>query len=92
MFKYILYFDGVLECDSVRKGSIMDNLDKLVFELLELPRETQWVEFKCNNYNPKTIGQDISALANGAALQDKENAYFIWGIDNDTHDSISISK
>ena len=66
----------------------MENLDKLVRELISLPAETQWVEFKHDNYNPIMIGEDISALANGAALQDKENAYFVWGIQNETHDIV----
>lgn len=67
---------------------MMENLDKLVRELISLPVETQWVEFKHDNYNPIMIGQDISALANGAALQDKDNAYFVWGIQNETHDIV----
>ena len=46
----------------------MENLDKLVRELMALPNETQWIEFKHDNYEPKMIGKDISALANGAAL------------------------
>ena len=64
----------------------MENLEKLVRELMALTDETQWVEFKHDNYDPVMIGQDISALANGAVLQDKENAYFVWGINNETHD------
>ena len=66
----------------------MENLDKLVRELMALPSETQWVEFKHDNYDPKMIGQDISALANGAALQDKDYAYFVWGIDNESHEIV----
>lgn len=66
----------------------MENLENLVRELIALPGETQWVEFKHDNYDPIMIGQDISALANGAALQDKENAYFIWGINNETHEIV----
>ena len=66
----------------------MENLDKLVRELMALPEETQWIEFKHDNYDPKMIGQDISALANGAALQDKENAYFVWGIQNEPHEIV----
>ena len=66
----------------------MENLEKLVRELMALPDETQWVEFKHDNYDPQMIGQDISALANGAALQDKENAYFVWGINNETHEIV----
>lgn len=66
----------------------MENLDKLVRELILLPAECQWVEFKHDNYRPEMIGHDISALANGAALQDKDFGYFIWGVDNDTHEIV----
>ena len=69
----------------------MGNLDKLVRELMTLPEETQWVEFKHDNYNPNMIGEDISALANGAALQDKEYAYFVWGIHNETHEIVGTN-
>ena len=55
----------------------MENLDKLVEELRKLPNETQWLEFKHNNYEPTVIGRDISALANGAALCEKSCAYML---------------
>lgn len=32
------------------------------------------------------IGQDISALANSAAMCEKGCAYMLWGIDDKTHD------
>lgn len=66
----------------------MENLDKLVNELRKLPNETQWLEFKHNNYDPIMIGQDISALANGAALCEKSCAYMLWGIDNSSHEIV----
>ena len=69
----------------------MENLDKLVRELLFLPHETEWVEFKHDNYDPQMIGRDISALANGAALMDKDMAYFIWGIDDETHEIVGTN-
>ena len=69
----------------------MENLDKLVRELLFLPHETEWVEFKHDNYDPQMIGRDISALANGAALMDKDTAYFIWGIDDETHEIVGTN-
>ena len=49
----------------------MENLDKLVRQLCAYPDETPWLEFKHNNYDPEMIGQDISALANGATLDEK---------------------
>ncbi|MCY4410112.1 MAG: putative DNA binding domain-containing protein [Caldilineaceae bacterium] len=57
----------------------------MVRELLLLPSETEWVEFKGNNNNPETIGKNISALANGAAVNGKTSASAIWGIDDETH-------
>ncbi len=65
-----------------------ENLEKLILELLRYPSELPWLEFKHDNYEPFTIGQDISALANGAALEDKNAAYFLWGIDDSTHEII----
>lgn len=69
----------------------MANLDILVNELRKLPNEEPWVEFKSNNYDPIMIGQDISALANSAALHEKDRAYMLWGIDDTTHDVIGTA-
>ena len=57
----------------------MRNLERLILELCKFPVETEWIEFKHNNYTPDMIGQDVSALANSAALKDKDCAYMIWG-------------
>ena len=62
-----------------------DYLFGLVRELCKLPRETEWVEFKTNYGDPERIGELISALANGAALNGKPNAYIVWGIEDETH-------
>lgn len=63
----------------------MENLELLVNKLRKYESETNWFEFKHNNYEPDTIGQDISALANGAAFTEKTCAYMIWGIHDKTH-------
>lgn len=63
-------------------------LEKLVRELAKLPNETEWVEFKLNNANPEEIGNDISALSNGAALHEKDRAYIVFGVDDKTHNII----
>ena len=57
----------------------------LVRELCKLPHETEWVEFKVDQARPDRIGRYISALANGAALHGKVNAYVLWGIENHKH-------
>ncbi len=60
-------------------------LVSLVRELCALPRETTWVEFKVNNDSPERIGELISALSNAAALEGREAAYLVWGVDDATH-------
>ena len=69
----------------------MKNLELLVKELCKLPRETTWVEFKRNNFRPNSIGERISALANAAALEDRNNAYMVWGVDDETHELVGTS-
>jgi len=66
----------------------MENLEKLVNELRSYENETNWFEFKHNNYDPEMIGADISALANGAAYSEKSCAYMIWGIHDETHEIV----
>jgi len=39
----------------------IEYINNLVRELISLPRETEWVEFKHNNDDPQTIGEYISA-------------------------------
>ncbi|MEX4039512.1 ATP-binding protein [Haemophilus influenzae] len=52
-------------------------LQHLADELIKLPKENEWVEFKTNNKDPKMIGEDISALSNSAALLGKVSAYMV---------------
>ena len=67
------------------------NLDILVKELCKHPKETGWLEFKHNNCQPQMIGEDISALANTATLNDRDYAYMIWGVEDGTHNIIGTS-
>lgn len=67
---------------------MIGNIDILVKELCKLPKEVGWVEFKHNNCEPSMIGEDISALANTATLNDRDYAYMIWGVDDTTHEII----
>lgn len=66
----------------------LEQLLSLLRELCRLPNETEWVEFKHNNADPKMIGEYISALSNSAALVSKQSAYVVWGIDDATHDVV----
>lgn len=60
----------------------------LLQELIGLPNETEWVEFKKDNKDPKLIGEYLSALSNSATLHNQQTAYLIWGIDDESHDII----
>ncbi len=70
----------------------MENYESLINELIKLPSETSWVEFKHDNYNPDMIGESISALANSAAYYDRDKAYMVWGIDDKTHEVVGTNK
>ncbi len=58
-------------------------LKLLLEQLVKLPKETEWVEFKLNYQTAEEIGKRISALANGACLQNQENGYLVFGVEND---------
>ena len=71
---------------------MIGNIDRLVKELCKLPKEIGWVEFKHNNCEPTMVGEDISALANSATLNDRDYAYMIWGVHNETHEIVGTDK
>lgn len=58
----------------------------LINRLCQLPEETEWLEYKVDNYEPELIGEYISALSNSAAICNKEKAYILWGINDKTHE------
>ncbi|MCY9669773.1 putative DNA binding domain-containing protein [Paenibacillus alginolyticus] len=68
-----------------------DYLRSLINELRAIANETEWVEFKHNNKDPKVIGEYISALSNGAALHGKSHGYMVWGLDDESHEIVGTS-
>jgi len=63
----------------------------LVEELLALPAETPWLEFKQNNTDAVMIGRQISALANAARLAEKDTAWLLWGVRDADHAPIGTT-
>ena len=63
----------------------------LVVQLCSLPHETEWVEFKENFTHNDEIGEYISALSNGAALNHRPYAYLIWGVEDQTHNIVGTN-
>lgn len=66
------------------------DLISLVKELCRLPQETEWVEFK-RNADIEVIGEYISALANSAALHGKQQAYLVFGVDDQSHQLVGTN-
>lgn len=66
-------------------------LQSLVRELVALPNETEWLEFKHNKVIPDEIGEYVSALANSAALHGKLCAYVLWGVDDETRQIVGTT-
>lgn len=65
-----------------------EDLESLLRMLCELPRETEWVEFKANSDEPDMIGERLSALSNAACLLGQSQSYFVWGVEDETHELI----
>ena len=59
-------------------------LHKIIDRLLKLPKECEWAEFKLNFHNNEEIGKDISALSNGACLNNEQYGYLAFGIQDST--------
>ena len=62
-----------------------EKLKKLVDELVQLPKECEWVEFKLNFHSEDEIGKNISAISNSACLNNQEFGYVVFGIEDKTH-------
>lgn len=71
---------------------------KLIENILEIPNEREWFEFKTNNPLIEDLGKYISALSNSACLCNKKFAYLFWGISDNkevvgtTFDPIKTKK
>jgi len=68
-----------------------DELITLLDQLRREPDECEWLEFKYNQTDPDEIGQYISALSNGALLNDKEFGYLVWGVEDKTHNVLGTT-
>lgn len=58
------------------------DVHKKLQELLALPDETEWVEFKeaKNNFDSDDLGRYFSALSNEACLKDKSCGWLVFGV------------
>ncbi|WP_319231053.1 RNA-binding domain-containing protein [Draconibacterium orientale] len=60
----------------------------LLEELVSYPKETAWIEFKmgAGSITNEQIGEYISAMSNGATVNNKPFGYMVWGVHDDTHE------
>jgi len=63
----------------------------LIDELLSGDSEKGCVEFKHNNETPDMIGKLCSALSNVARIEEKDFAYVVWGIEDETQNIIGTT-
>jgi predicted HTH transcriptional regulator len=66
-------------------------LISLLHELQKYPHECEWVEFKHNFHSAEEIGERISALSNGACIQNQPFGYLVFGIENETHEIVGTT-
>lgn len=64
---------------------------ELIQDLSAHPNETEWLEFKHNNFSPQQIGENISALSNSAALLGNPIAYIVWGVEDKSHNIVGTT-
>ena len=64
----------------------MSRVADIIKEMSKLDSEKEWLEFKENWFEQYELGQYISAMSNSAAVIGKREAYFIWGVHNETHE------
>ena len=69
----------------------MSSPESRLRDLLALPHEVEWVEFKENNSQPVEMGEYISALSNAAALAGKPAGYLVWGVEDGTHQVVGTT-
>ena len=60
-------------------------LKELVDELAKSPKESECLEFKQNFHSVEEIGKSISAISNGACVQNQSNGYLVFGVEDGTH-------
>ena len=64
------------------------NIVNIVLELCAYSDEQEWFEFKENWFDAEGIGEYISALSNASAFHFRPYAYFVWGVNDKTHEIV----
>ena len=67
------------------------DIESIVLKLCAYEDEQEWFEFKENWFQPETLGEYVSAMSNAAAFHYRKQAFFIWGVNNDTHEIVGTT-
>ncbi|MDR0606226.1 MAG: putative DNA binding domain-containing protein [Bacteroidales bacterium] len=70
---------------------IGENFKELMDNLVKSSHENECLEFKHNFHSAEEIGELISALSNGACIQNQPYAYLVFGVENNTHKIIGTT-
>ncbi len=64
------------------------DIKQIVIDLCKFGDEQEWFELKENWFQPDALGEYVSALSNAAAFHYKKYGYFIWGVNDETHEIV----
>ena len=67
------------------------DIKSIVMDLCAYTDEQKWFEFKENWFQPEALGEYVSAMSNAAAFHGRKNAFFVWGVHNDTHEVVGTT-
>ncbi|TIO29541.1 ATP-binding protein, partial [Mesorhizobium sp.] len=70
---------------------LIHDVEQLVRRLVGYPRESEWLEFKMNEFQPETIGKYVSALSNSAILAGEDCGYLVFGVEDGTHEILGTT-
>ena len=62
----------------------LQHIQLLKKQILEIGKEVRFLEFKSNYQDSDRLGKYISALSNGACLDNKETGYLYFGVEDET--------
>lgn len=79
-----------LEIIAYERCKLMD-VKQIVLDLCSFNDEQEWFEFKENWYQPEALGEYVSALSNAAAFHYKKYAFFVWGVNDETHEIVGTA-
>jgi ATP-dependent DNA helicase RecG len=95
-FLCILRTNRITDTCIAKSGKRMMTRDQELTELLDscirtYAVENRFLEFKSNHVSPEDLGKYISALSNGACLEQKEYGYLFFGVNDHSHEVVGTS-